>query len=989
MALERQTLPIRLGGMDSKTDNLWAVPGDFIDIRNVIYDNWPKIRKRNGYRRLMKQDAGALASVFKSQVLMGTGQDAWAYSASGDAVNVGALPSISVSTQAAARDIYTKQTPDVAVHPSGITVVTFESVEGGSPVARYSVLDTATQQFLVRGQAIGANAERPRCSILGGYVVIIYFDSVLNSVRFIGIPATSPGTPTDPADIVVSTAAGIFDAALVGGQHGRLFVLAQSGTTPTLLYITTGLAVSSGLAVTTATTMTAAAVFAGADESGTQEVWAVWQAGTTVSATVWRTDLYSTPILAATTVTALAGDTMPAITGAVAEDGGDATIYFQTNVAPLDAGVSTATVSRAGAVGAATVLSRAVTLASKPYVVDGLMYAQVFYPSGVQPTYFIYRGRTPVGRLASGLAGAIVTTDRNGLPGAALVTPTQVRFAYLQADTVEAFSGTVLTQHGVQAGSLEFSSLQGEVELSDNLHISGAMLSMFDGSAVCEHGFHLYPEIADPVESTTGGLMAAGQYQYAAVYEWMDAQGLIHQSAPSLVGTATIASGSTGSVTVTVSTLRVTSKPTPVSVVLYRTLVNQGVFYRLGTISDPTVNDETVDSVSFVDGQADSAITGNSLLYSNPTNPGAEVANLPCPATNYVWRYRNRVCFIPAESPFQWGYSKAFVPGVPIEFNPQQFYQAVAQDGGPLTCGIEMDDKNVLFTRTRIYVVAGDGPAPNGANVDYGSSPQAIPSDVGCVDPRSLVLTPAGIIFKSAKGIYLLTRGLALSYIGANVESWNDANITGSAVIPNSRRVIFVTDRRIALVYDYYVQKWCVWGNHDAADVTIFGGLLCYLRPDGRLLLETPGLYSDDGGPVLISWVTGWLSFAGLAAFQRVWRFAILGDYRSPHKLTVSVAVNNNPIPVQTDTVAAAAILTPGVTGDTLLADVENPGDGVFPSYEWVVKLKRQSCSSMQVTVKETQEDGVQGEGLSVSAMTFLAGVKAGITKAPAKRAMG
>jgi hypothetical protein len=608
--------------------------------------------------------------------------------------------------------------------------------------------------------------------------------------------------------------------------------------------------------------------------------------------------------------------------------------------------------------------------------------------TGIDDGSFANPKGSVIGKLAAGLGGGL--TARSILPEACAIGPGVFSATYLQADQLSSVGGNVFTQAGVMAASFDFTQLQTAVELSDNLHLAGGVLSMYDGAAVVEHGFHLYPEPLGASASGSGSF--TGSYLICAVYEWMDNYGLIHQSSPSPV--VTVVASSAAQFNLSSPTLRLTSKVTPIAVVFYRTIANQtGPFYRVTSISNPVLNSTTTDSVNTIDTTSDASITGNAQLVMNPVNASAELPNLAAPAVNHVWRYRNRVAAIPSENPYQWIFSKAFVPGVPIEFNDQNLYQPVAQDGGPLTCGIEMDEKNILFTSTRIYFVVGDGPAANGTSPDYGSSPQNIPTDVGCTNRRSVVLTPLGVMFQATSGgIYLLTRGLTVEYIGAPVEAFNGASVTAAKMPPTSggkaRRVVFTLSSGVALVFDFQAGKWSVWRNVNAADAAIFQGLLAYVQPGGAVLQETPGDWSDNGSPVLVGLTTGWISFAGLEGFQRVWRFNLLGDYRSPHKLAVSVAVNSNPIPVQTETVDAGSLLGAGAVGDTTLADTDSPGDGAFPGYEMVVKLLRQKCTNIQITIRESQVGPSYGEGFAIHALTFSAGVKRGLHKLPVAKAI-
>ncbi len=985
MPLAAQVVPVSLRRLDSKTDEHDLPMGDLSVLENVRFDVPGKFLKRFGFGAIGQASAAAQLAAYKAQLLVATGSKAYSLAASGALIDKGLLESLSVSALPARRDAYVQTTPDSAVHPQGVTVYTWETSAGG---AQYSVFDTATAQPIVAGVSLGGTASKPKALAFGPNVIVLFYDTSTDRLRFVAIPAANPTAPTAAADFTIDPATTqIFDATVVGGLNGLLVVAyANNGVANkiSLRAMTAALAIGAEVTPMTAEAFTTCCTVFG---DSAQNVWVAYYTGTAVKVFVYDFTL-SSLLLTFTTVDAAPG-TVRNITGIVPPDSPATILYEAASAASYNNLIRTATVTLAGAVSGVGVLLRSVGLASKPFSYLGRVHVLAAYQSALQSSYFLLSGSSVVAKLAPSVGGGL--TAKSILPEVNNPSAGIYSIAYLQADQLSSSGGNVFTQAGVMGGTLDFTQPQTSVELSDNLHLAGGILSMYDGAAVVEHGFHLYPENMQATPSGAGGAMATGSYQYVAVYEWMDAQGLVHQSSPSPPLQVDV-TGPTGSVALTIPTLRLTAKASPISVVVYRTQANQSVFFRLTSISGPLLNTTAADTVALADTAADTTIGGNAQLVMNPLNASAELPNLAAPALSHLWRYRNRVAAIPSENPYQWIFSKAFVAGVPIEFNDQQLYQSVAQDGGALTCGIEMDEKNILFTATRIYVVVGEGPAANGTSPDYGSSPQNVPTDVGCSNRRSLVLTPLGVMFQASggKGIYLLTRGLAVQYIGAEVEAFNGDTVTSARLVPfgNSRRSVFTLSSGVALAYDHLAGKWSIWTGVNAVDATIFQGLLTYARVTGRLLQETPGQFQDDGEPILIGLRSGWMSFAGLEGFQRVWRFNVLGDYRSPHRLTVSVAVDSNPIPVQTQTVDAGALLGTAPLAGAPLAGTESPGGGSWPGYEFVVKLARQKTTSVQITIQESQAGPVYGEGFAIHALTFLAGVKRGLRKLPATQAI-
>lgn len=986
MPLVPQVIPVAFSGVNTKTDPRWLLKGDTVLLQNVRLDEYPKFRKRYGYAPVVTGDSGSILTGFKSQLFLGTGAEAQALSGSSSSlVDKGVLESITLSTQAASRDVYTKQSPNMAVHSAGITVFVFESIESGTTVSRYSIFDTETQQPIVSNALISVTASRPRAYVLGNYIAIVYYDSSPTRIRYIAIPVVSPSSPTAAADLANDpfTSPPVLDATLVGGTLYIAYVTNTGKIAVTTLSSTLVAGAEDQLITLPLTTGLTLGIFGDASNN----VWLVYGRYTGPPTTVVSVAVFTSTLAAVlppTVIETIAG-TFHNITGIAPAT--TATIFYELANSPTNVLIRRATVTIGGTVSDVGVLVRSVGLASKPFVYLDRIHLLAAYESSLQSTYFLLSGSsilgtTVVGKVAPGVGDGL-TAQTSLLPEVATVDTGIFSMAYLKTDELTSVGGDIRTQAGVEGATWDFNARPVALELSEDLQITGGILAMYDGAQVCEHGFHLFPE--NLAFTATGSGPFTGSYQAFAIYEWMDNYGQIHQSSPSAVTTFVAASDATFHYTV--STLRLTQKVTPISVVFYRTVANGTAFFRVSSISTPTLNDVAADTVTLTDATSDATLAGNAQPYTNPDNSLAEVPNLPAPAPLHISRYRNRAIVIPAENPFQWVFSKALVPGNPVEFNPQQLFQAVEQDGGALTCSIEMDDKLILFSADRLRYAVGDGPAANGTNSDY-TNAYHIPSDVGCANPRSLVLIPQGVMFQSAKGIYILGRGLNVEYIGAPVEAFNGALVMSAELEPNSRRVIFMLDTGVALAYDYFVGKWAVWTNHDAADATVFQGLLTYVRPTGKVLQQTIGAYTDDGQAILQALTTSWLSFAGISGVQRVYRFNVRGDYRSPHILTVAVAVDDNPGAIQTEAVDALTVMGQQPTFDTTTFDTDNPYDGAYPPYVFTIKLARQRCASIQITIQEQQVGPTFGEGFSLSAITFYAGADKGINKVPANRSI-
>jgi hypothetical protein len=981
--LEKTVVSVSFGqGVDLSTDEKQIPAGKMALLENAqLSETLKTIRKRNGFAAIPGVGAtvteGRALATRGDELFIASGSRGYALSSLGY-VDKGPCEALAISTKPVLRSTYQQTTPDCAIHSAGISVFTWEDSSGG---ARYSVHDAATGQPIVSNALLSATGEKPKPFALGNYVAIVYFEAATGHVAYVAIPVTAPSAPRDPVDIATnSDASAMYDAAIV---TDRLFVAyMNTGATNriSLRYLTPHLTLSAEAVVSTDEAPACLAVF-GDEESN---VWVAWGLvshlpvggafirQSTITAAAYSYGL-TTGMLAPAPVDVIQGGVRN-IAGVVSGD--SATVLYELDAAePHDHQIRKVSVTLAGVASGAAVLARSVGLASKPWIVNDEVHVLAAHDSPLQPTYFVLAGASVVGKIAPGDGGGI--TAKPILPEVVLSGGTY-SLAYLKAHRLDPSGGNILAQTGVMLASLDFAAAPLTLELSENLHVTGGVLWMFDGARVVEHGFHLFPENLTATASETDGTVDAGQHQYVAVYEWTDNAGLVHRSAPSVPVTVTT-TGSTASVALTIPTLRLTAKSSPVSIAVYGTQADQAIFYRLTSLSSPLVNDSTADSVTFTVTQADSAIVGNEQLYTT----GGEVENIAPPAPLVVASYRNRAILVPSENPLSWWFSKKLLPGAPVEFS-DSFVQAMDQRGGGITAAASMDEKLILFKRSQVFVVVGDGPSANGLQNDY-SDPHQIPSDVGCISPRSLVLTPDGLMFQSEKGIYLLDRSLAVQYVGDDVDAYRGSIVTAARLLSDTHEVRFTLDNGIALVWNYLARQWSVSPSIDAADATIFQGRFTYLRPSGLVLQETPGTYTDDGSLVRVKAKTAWFSFAGLQGFQRVYRLLLLGEYKGPHKITISIAYDFNPEPVQVVTVDAEDLLGTPLYGADEAFGSGSPFGGEHPTYCFRLHLARQKCSAVQVMIEESQSPPY-GEGLGLSALAFEVGAKRGSWKRPASR---
>lgn len=493
------------------------------------------------------------------------------------------------------------------------------------------------------------------------------------------------------------------------------------------------------------------------------------------------------------------------------------------------------------------------------------------------------------------------------------------------------------------------------------------------------------------VSLSLSGSVADQQYYYQVTYEWSDNQGNTFRSTPSIPKTITT-SGTGDFVTLDIPTLRLTYKiENPVKIVVYRWSVAQQNYYQTTSLTAPLLNDPTVDYVTFVDIHSDAQIIGNNLIYTT----GGVLEDMAPPASSIMTLFNNRLWLVDSEDRNLLWFSKPVIEATPVEMSDlltRYVAPSTASEGstGPVTAIYPMDDKLVTFKRNALGYISGTGPDNTGSNSSY-SDFNLINSVVGCDNPQSIVLTPQGLMFQSTKGIWLLGRDLSTQYIGAPVETLTmGATVLSAINIPDTNQIRFTMDTGITLMYDYYYQQWGSFTNVPALSSTVYQNLHTYINSLGQVFQESPGQYLDNTSPVLMSFTTSWFALAGLQGFERFYQMYLLGTYKSPFKLNVSLAYDYNESLTQSTTVLPES--PQGPWGSDKLWGSSSPWGGPSKVFEARVFPQTQKCESFQISVSESYDPqyGIMpGAGLTLSGLNLVIGTKRGFRTSSSKRSFG
>jgi hypothetical protein len=281
----------------------------------------------------------------------------------------------------------------------------------------------------------------------------------------------------------------------------------------------------------------------------------------------------------------------------------------------------------------------------------------------------------------------------------------------------------------------------------DRQFVAGAQPQWVDSTSSYEAGFIQAPvSIANPIQAGGGALTAVSTYSYTVVFE-SEVGTVVERSAPAVPVTVTL-TGVNNAITTRWTTMELGARR-QVTAKVYRTAANGSVFYFLNKF-DASPGSSALGYFDFVDGYADSDIIQNEALY---INIGQELAASNFPACAFANVGGGRLWCGGGFAGNRPQTSKLFAPHLSPEFADDDAFRVTL----PANCtGGAWCDAQVFFTQEGIYQVNGDG--PDGSGNGFFTTTR-LPFNIGCIDWRSVVVCDMGVMFQSARGLYLLPRG--------------------------------------------------------------------------------------------------------------------------------------------------------------------------------------------------------------------------------------
>lgn len=524
--------------------------------------------------------------------------------------------------------------------------------------------------------------------------------------------------------------------------------------------------------------------------------------------------------------------------------------------------------------------------------------------------------------------------------------------------------GSFTTNHSNHIMEVEFNDVRRyyDREAQGNLLFAGGLLGQYDGYEWVENGFLTAPEPPVLTQSAGGSLTALGVYQYVLMYEWTDAAGNIHRSAPSIPATITLTGGNQ-TVGVVIPGDLLTRKGN-VNVRLFRTEASGTIFYSL---SQAPVTDTS----------ADSTIIDNEILYTT----GNVLENDSMYLVYGMTIFKDRVWLLTDRGLY---YSKRMVKGRPVEFS-EAFFTNVEDSGGKVTGIATLGDKLLIFKKDKIYFTAGDGPEDTGSGGLF-SNPEIIPGDCGCISQTSIAELPSSVMFQARDFIWQMDAGLNLSPVGARVSYFlgETAVINKTLVLERQREIKFMMDSRI-LNYNSLTDQWSVDPTYGGPSLTLWRTNLIRSDSSFNVYQQDSSSWKDGSDFVELRASTGWINLEEILGFQRCWLALIHARFYNNHTLNIKVYYDYLPKVVDSYTFTASSATLAAFTDANLYTASPYAGSGI--PYTFRMKLKKQKCTAIKFEFYDSSQSS-DGHSLDLVALSLKLGLKRPDFKIPAAQSI-
>lgn len=791
----------------------------------------------------------------------------------------------------------------------------------GSGNAYIAAMDKASGAVIHPPTAIGFPVTRPRVVATATRIMLTYVFAGAIAVRALD-PANPAAGLASGVNAVPSGVSGPYDVVRIDTQDAIVGVCQRTPSTSyTVFTVTAGLTVNSSTKARVADGPVAVSTIPG----GTQTT-VVRANGTGVQA-----DLITTATLVDGIVATTIGSGGPfaQITAAhrSVQNGGAFRCYgfWSSNESPSfpsDPVIRSNFIDSAGAVGTQVVpfvcnlgiASRAFSYAGSVYVWLGFGMNSDFQGNvagtpvaQAQNAYLLYRDDAFLCAKAVYNSGGGLRPTTGHLAGVAL-TAGATTFSWAGTRKRVATLGNAGTSYAARAVeditfTFDSNAARRVSRIGRTLYIAAGEILQYDGVQLTETGFHFYPFAFDMLKAGTGSV-ATGTYAYKLTARWVNAQGESERSTTATIGTATMTGGPAGFTmgqAIPLSASHKIQATNPIAIEVWRTTANPTADnpFFLATSNDPNnltnpnkyiPNEPTSTFMPAVAWRDELADAGLSVREVNPEN-GTILEVLSPPAASIIFSTDTRVFLggVAGDADSVW-YSRQRQINEIASFN-DALTIPIPPEGGVITALAFLNETLVVFREAAVYAVPGVGFDNAGQGQNFGPA-NRLSSDVGAISAESVALTPAGLIFKSRKGWYVLKRSWEAAYIGANAAEFDDDTVLAVHVVESQHHVRILTNARLIL-WDYIstgegapTGQWAEWTISDGLHATMWRGQYVYLSTTGPRVESATYTGVTYGMDI----ETSWIKLQDLQGAARVRWIEVLGEFRSPCFIRIRVA---------------------------------------------------------------------------------------------------
>lgn len=551
-------------------------------------------------------------------------------------------------------------------------------------------------------------------------------------------------------------------------------------------------------------------------------------------------------------------------------------------------------------------------------------------------------------------------------------------------------AGDVNPRSGADFVSLDFGGKITATRLErGSAVIGGGAVFFYSGRECFELGFPIAPFLYQHDESggVGNGYGINTTLSWRACWQYYDSNGFLHRGFPTphMGQRTTPGAGGAFRYSIAVNTYPGTSKVVPYALLYVDDSANTGA-----TALNPLggfVND--------LEDRKTETLTDDNVFKGAPLYTiGGRLENVSPEGSAFAFVALNRLMITSMYSRGRVHYSQQFTPGTAFEdaLAPEmnEGLGKLFPDGERGVGGAELDGQAILFTPKSVYGLAGTGPNPTGTVGDFDL--QLITGDGGCVNPKSIVECPLGVIYEGAGGIALLSRSLDVVNIGDVVQETLALfpTINQAVLWEKMRMVVFAcvntggTEGRL-LCFDYDSKQWFVWRvarTGTGSTGVVFTALAVhkdklYLAEEGTgngglgLVLAWDLTTKMDDSTVLPEWITMKMSSSHIQLAQSGWQrckeLVFLMERQSPLSLVVNLYRDFSTTPFQTETLTDTDIQA--FEDETLRMQLK-------------VKPKIQKMQAFRFSVNDAHPGGTPAGQAAVwtGAMLQMA-VKSGTTK--------